>query len=201
MARCCIEATTNKFCIILFQVYFILHIWSARAAYRTTVCDPCDPDVRASDKYRKAARYGTKIQGAKPVRPLPPLHTACFEIVRDEESYGDDDFGDDDDEIWRGKRINPVVLCGPDSIRGSFIGNEPKAHCYWCEVRVPNASKHCKYCDKCVHRFDHHCAWLNNCVGSENYRDFVSVLVSTLLFTLFQFIVTLIFAIRYFQNV
>jgi hypothetical protein len=67
-------------------------------------------------------------------------------------------------------------------------------------VRVPEVSRHCKFCDKCVHRFDHHCRWLNNCVGSGNYRDFVAVLVSTLLFTSLQLVLSAVLIVRYFRS-
>jgi len=72
--------------------------------------------------------------------------------------------------------------------------------CYYCQITVESASKHCRFCDKCVHRFDHHCKWLNNCVGSNNYRDFLAVLGSTLLFTTLQLGASCYLAAAYFMH-
>jgi hypothetical protein len=58
--------------------------------------------------------------------------------------------------------------------------SEPPADrlCNFCCCTVHKESKHCKECNKCVYRFDHHCAVLNNCVGKENYKMFISLLVT-----------------------
>lgn len=59
----------------------------------------------------------------------------------------------------------------------------PGHHCRTCHFLKPARSKHCSLCNACVSRHDHHCIWLTNCVGRDNYRYFLSLLlsVSTLL--------------------
>ncbi|KAJ0975899.1 hypothetical protein J5N97_017864 [Dioscorea zingiberensis] len=71
--------------------------------------------------------------------------------------------------------------------------NEQHAHaedalfCTLCNAEVRKFSKHCKSCDKCVDGFDHHCRWLNNCVGRRNYITFISLMVTSLIWLLFEF--------------
>ncbi|KAI2794477.1 hypothetical protein POX_a01076 [Penicillium oxalicum] len=50
--------------------------------------------------------------------------------------------------------------------------------CSTCDFIKPARSKHCSLCQACISRHDHHCVWLMNCVGAENYKYFLSLLLS-----------------------
>ncbi|KAL4943645.1 hypothetical protein BDV06DRAFT_210853 [Aspergillus oleicola] len=54
----------------------------------------------------------------------------------------------------------------------------PGHTCETCRFLKPARSKHCSYCKGCIARHDHHCIWLTNCVGLNNYRYFLSLLLS-----------------------
>jgi hypothetical protein len=198
-------------------LYFVLHCWSARAAYRTTVSDPADPDLKASPKYRELTAYAT-TQDMVAQAPLPPLHETCFEPNSGDgpnSATGADKNGDDE---WHCKSSCSIIkaavryvlsCCSADAqpaaediatSGGATSGQAKKELCYWCQVRVPEVSRHCKFCDKCVHRFDHHCRWLNNCIGSTNYRDFIAVLMATFLFTSLQLVLSVLLIVRYFKT-
>lgn len=56
--------------------------------------------------------------------------------------------------------------------------------CNYCLGIVNFHCKHCKVCNKCVIKFDHHCNLLNTCIGEKNYKDFIFMLVSALVFHL-----------------
>lgn len=66
------------------------------------------------------------------------------------------------------------------------MSEEGMFYCSLCEVEVFKYSKHCRVCDKCVDRFDHHCRWLNNCIGKKNYRQFFTLMVTSLLLLILQ---------------
>jgi len=55
--------------------------------------------------------------------------------------------------------------------------------CVPCKAYVSKLAKHCSICNRCVSDFDHHCKWLNNCVGTENYTDFLCLVISIWLST------------------
>lgn len=60
--------------------------------------------------------------------------------------------------------------------------------CHSCHVRRPLRSKHCRNIRRCVHRFDHHCPFVGNTLGRDNYRYFVLLIYTHMLFSLlFQF--------------
>lgn len=56
--------------------------------------------------------------------------------------------------------------------------------CNYCLGIVNFYCKHCKVCNKCVYKFDHHCSVLNTCIGEKNYKGFILLLVSILVFKL-----------------
>ncbi|OMJ86047.1 hypothetical protein SteCoe_12481 [Stentor coeruleus] len=60
--------------------------------------------------------------------------------------------------------------------------NDTTRLCNYCCANVNPESKHCKICNKCVPKFDHHCGILNTCVGMGNYRFFICLLLSLLLY-------------------
>ena len=51
-------------------------------------------------------------------------------------------------------------------------------NCRICNTYVGSKTKHCATCNKCISEFDHHCEWLNNCVGSQNYREFLMLIIT-----------------------
>lgn len=58
--------------------------------------------------------------------------------------------------------------------------------CFVCQFVPVEGSRHCRVCNKCVKGFDHHCRWLNTCIGVNNYRAFVSLLISSILYLFIQ---------------
>ena len=56
--------------------------------------------------------------------------------------------------------------------------------CNYCLGMVNFHCKHCKVCNKCVYKFDHHCSVLNTCIGEKNYKGFILLLASILVFKL-----------------
>lgn len=55
-----------------------------------------------------------------------------------------------------------------------FDGNE----CGTCKIVKLPRSKHCSICGHCVMLHDHHCIWMNNCIGYNNFKWFLTFLVS-----------------------
>lgn len=64
------------------------------------------------------------------------------------------------------------------------VTSELKYSCVICDIKVDALTKHCAMCNKCVRGFDHHCKWLNNCIGQRNYRVFVALLATDILYNL-----------------
>ncbi|CAD5206649.1 unnamed protein product [Bursaphelenchus okinawaensis] len=56
--------------------------------------------------------------------------------------------------------------------------------CNICQITVSVGTKHCKHCNKCIPKFDHHCKWLNNCIGKKNYKAFLVLVISLVLYSL-----------------
>ncbi|KAJ4976147.1 hypothetical protein NE237_001253 [Protea cynaroides] len=63
---------------------------------------------------------------------------------------------------------------------------EDALFCTLCNAEVRKFSKHCRSCDKCVDGFDHHCRWLNNCVGRKNYRTFICLMATSLIWLVIE---------------
>lgn len=72
--------------------------------------------------------------------------------------------------------------------------------CNYCLSVVNFQSKHCKVCNKCIYRFDHHCNILNTCIGGSNYKEFIYLLLSLLVFNLSLSIFSIHTIIRYFKT-
>lgn len=58
--------------------------------------------------------------------------------------------------------------------------NEPPypSVCHSCHIRRPIRAKHCKIQNQCIHKFDHFCPFVGNTVGRDNYKYFVTLLLT-----------------------
>ena len=57
-----------------------------------------------------------------------------------------------------------------------------REYCEICVCYRQERSYHCKRCNRCTEKFDHHCKYLNNCIGGKNYKLFIILLTSFILF-------------------
>ena len=57
-------------------------------------------------------------------------------------------------------------------------GEDKKKLCKTCNIYKPARSNHCRKCDNCVELYDHHCPFVNSCIGKNNYKYFMSMVVS-----------------------
>jgi len=55
-------------------------------------------------------------------------------------------------------------------------------YCQTCRIYRPLRSKHCSSCGRCIFRYDHHCPWLGNCIGLGNYRTFLCLISSAMIY-------------------
>ena len=124
-------------------VYFVLHVWSARAAYRTTVCDPADPDVKVHKRYREQAGYAKTDKAGPPRAPLPPLHETCFERVGSTDRASDDEGSEgsegsssggggdeeskDDEAEWQCRNSAAICWAGVAYMGSCLIRPQPPA--------------------------------------------------------------------------
>ena len=57
-------------------------------------------------------------------------------------------------------------------------GEIKKKFCKTCQIYKPLRSHHCNRCDNCVEIYDHHCSFINSCIGKNNYKYFISMVIS-----------------------
>ncbi|KAJ0096182.1 hypothetical protein Patl1_16767 [Pistacia atlantica] len=182
----------------LITCVFGLYIWCAAA-------DPADPGVFKSKKYLKipesvkSARLKDSKLGGESTSSINDANAATVggKPLEKDETCADATSKDLNLEI---EKINEssdhsscllyaltpcAFICNCSGSSGESseqqISEDGMFYCSLCEVEVFKYSKHCRVCDKCVDRFDHHCRWLNNCIGKRNYRQFFTLMVSSLL--------------------
>ncbi|XP_050237157.1 probable protein S-acyltransferase 22 [Mercurialis annua] len=187
----------------LITFVFGLYIWCAAS-------DPADPGVFRSKKYlniphdsKQSSQKGSKLGGGS----ASSLHDANASTVGgkslDKGSAGADPTSKDPDTDLEQKNVTGssclqlalfpcALICNGCSSRDESssqqMSEDGMFYCSLCEVEVFKYSKHCRVCDKCVDQFDHHCRWLNNCIGKRNYRKFFTLMVSSLLLLILQWV-------------
>lgn len=98
------DGWTSSLRLSMGVLYFLLHMWAARAAYAVTAADPADTLLMVSEKYREKVRNGAQGQmgcaylfccrvplrwpsanlcvvsqvGSDVERLHPPLHETCY---------------------------------------------------------------------------------------------------------------------------
>ncbi|PIA62883.1 hypothetical protein AQUCO_00200715v1 [Aquilegia coerulea] len=188
----------------LITCVFCLYVWCAAA-------DPADAGVFKSKKYLNIEDYRKHVmlkESNLGDGSTSSIHDAnaskASKKSLDEGMVGMESIGEDSTEIAK-KTVTSshpscfMVLLGwcPGALFCSCSSHHeetPEQHtsedgmfyCSLCKVEVFKYSKHCRVCDKCVDRFDHHCRWLNNCIGKRNYRQFFTLMVSSLLLLIVQ---------------
>ncbi|XP_022945649.1 probable protein S-acyltransferase 22 [Cucurbita moschata] len=167
----------------LITCVFGLYIWCA-------VADPADTGVFKSKKYvdvpdegKCSQQKSSKLGGESTHDP-----NAAASVDKDANSK----------DSPASKKLSCLSLvCFPCAYVCNCSGSNEESsdqnmsedgmfYCSLCEVEVFKYSKHCRVCDKCVDRFDHHCRWLNNCIGRRNYRQFFTLMVTSLLLLIVQ---------------
>ncbi|KAK4598641.1 hypothetical protein RGQ29_015914 [Quercus rubra] len=186
----------------LITSVFGLYVWCAAA-------DPADPGVFRSKKYlnipdheKHSRPKDSKLGGESTSSVLDANTTTVGGKPMDKDAVGKDaTMKDHTAEIE--KNASPknssclLLVCSPCAFICNSCGSSEESseqqmseegmfYCSLCEVEVFKYSKHCRVCDKCVDRFDHHCRWLNNCIGKKNYRQFFTLMVTSLLLLILQ---------------
>ncbi|XP_065860509.1 probable protein S-acyltransferase 22 [Euphorbia lathyris] len=187
----------------LITCVFGLYIWCAAA-------DPADPGVFRSKKYlniphdQKNARPKVSKLGGE---STSSMHDGTASTVGgkslDRDTAGADATLKDPNDGFGHKNVTSgnssylqlalfpcALICNRCSSSDETSSQHPSEdgmfYCSLCEVEVYKYSKHCRVCDKCVDSFDHHCRWLNNCIGKRNYRQFFTLMVSSLFLLILQ---------------
>lgn len=63
--------------------------------------------------------------------------------------------------------------------------------CDVCKLRQLPTTVHCGDCKICILDMDHHCPWTGKCIGRGNIKEFYGFLVCTLVYMVFNIIVTM----------
>ncbi|KAE8023190.1 hypothetical protein FH972_008922 [Carpinus fangiana] len=186
----------------LITCVFGLYIWCAAA-------DPADPGVFKSKKYLKIQDYekhsrpkDSKLGGESTSSRLDANAATAGGKPVGNDVVGKDATSNDHINEIKEKNASPkrssgfLLACSPCAFicnscslseeSSEQMSEEGMFYCSLCEVEVFKYSKHCRVCDKCVDRFDHHCRWLNNCIGKKNYRQFFTLMVTSLLLLILQ---------------
>ncbi|KGN51955.1 probable protein S-acyltransferase 22 [Cucumis sativus] len=186
----------------LITSVFGLYIWCAAA-------DPADSGVFKSKKYVNIPDEGkcshkkcSKLGGDSVSFTHDPNAASVEEKSVDKDTTGADanskDLLQTQKDSAPSKKLSFLSLaCFPCAYVCNCLSSKEESseqhmsedgmfYCSLCEVEVFKYSKHCRVCDKCVDRFDHHCRWLNNCIGRKNYRQFFTLMVTSLLLLIVQ---------------
>lgn len=73
------------------------------------------------------------------------------------------------------------VLEGKVSDRDLNDDESQLQFCDTCQIITKKPIKHCKLCEKCCSNFDHHCLFICKCVGAGNHREFLWLLIFSIL--------------------
>ncbi|EAR96867.1 DHHC zinc finger protein (macronuclear) [Tetrahymena thermophila SB210] len=84
-----------------------------------------------------------------------------------------------------------------NKVRGNLF---QQRYCNTCKIMRPPLSSHCGHCNNCVKNFDHHCYFMGNCIGERNQKYFVLFLLSTLIWSIYVEVFTIIETIFAFQD-
>ncbi|GMP58613.1 hypothetical protein CsSME_00022216 [Camellia sinensis var. sinensis] len=189
----------------LITCAFSLYIWCAAA-------DPADPGVFKSKKYLKIpdsknhVRFKESKLGGESTSSIQDANAATIggkpldKGVKDTDTAGEDYTAEIENKnaspchSFCFTALMAFIPCASLCICSNQheesceqqLSEDGMFYCSLCEVEVVKYSKHCRVCDKCVDRFDHHCRWLNNCIGKRNYRQFFTLMVSSLLLLVLQ---------------
>lgn len=101
------------------------------------------------------------------------------------------------------RNLNELTETGLNSIFNPFFTEnileertETMKKCGKCDMYRPPRAHHCQVCDACFMKRDHHSYILNTCVGHSNYKYYYLFLLSNWIYSTFQFILLLYFAVN-----
>lgn len=87
-------------------------------------------------------------------------------------------------DIWA-TIINPTDKV----VKQKHSDKDKEKYSFFCKIwdsYVSDNSKHWGQCNRCVADFDHHWKWLNNCVGKVNYKLFIYLCFTVLLYEFYH---------------